>query len=136
MIKAVVIVANAISRNLLMTLLINGLYEVVGDANTSSAGIAAMIKLKPQIVCIDIGTPDEEGMARLDLIMQELPKSLIFMVSGNFDAATIEQCAKKGVHGFIVKPFKEATVLNTIRNAVLKIARQHKAGADPVEGSA
>lgn len=126
MIKVVVIDANAISRNLLTTLLMNGGYDVVGDSNAGSAGITAMIKLQPQIVCIDIGTPDEEGLGKLDMVFQGLPKSLVFMVSGNFDAGTIESCAKRGVQGFIVKPFKVVTVLNTLRNAILKIARKHK----------
>jgi len=33
------------------------------------------------------------------------------------------------VHGFIVKPFNEATVLNTIRKAVLTLVKKHQARA-------
>lgn len=134
MIKVAVIDGNAISRNLLTTLLVNGTYDVVGDANTSSAGIASMIKLQPQIVCIDIGTPDDEGFARLELIRRELPKALVFMVSGKFDAPTVERAVQLGAHGFIVKPFKEATVLSHIRGAIMKVARKHQAapaGGEP-----
>ncbi|HCY63954.1 MAG TPA: response regulator [Oxalobacteraceae bacterium] len=126
MIKAVVIDGNAISRNLLSTLLTNGGYAMIGDANTSSAGLAAMIKLTPQIVCIDIGAVDEEGWQRLEAIRSGLPKALVFMVSGQFESATIESAARRGVHGFIVKPFKEITVLGHIRNAIVKLARQHR----------
>lgn len=133
MLKVVVLDGNAISRNLLTTLLVNAQYDVVGDANISSAGIAAMIKLHPQIVCIDIGTHDEAGFERLTHLQKELPKALIFMVSGNFDAPTIERAAQLGVHGFIVKPFKEVTVLSLIRKAVLKVAKQHQDG-DPNRG--
>lgn len=136
MIKVVVIDANAISRNLLTTLLVNGGYDVVGDSNAGMAGIASMIKLQPQIVCMDIGSTDEEGLAKLDNIRDALPKAMVFMVSGNFDAASIELCAKRGVHGFIVKPFKEVTVLNTIRNAILKIARKQKTASPTGEGEA
>lgn len=126
MIKAVVIDGNAISRNLLSSLLANGGYDVIGDANTSSAALASMIKLKPQIVCIDIGAPDDAGWERLDVIRNGLPKALIFMVSAQFDPATITSAASRGVHGFIVKPFKEGTVLLHIRNAIIKLARQHR----------
>jgi DNA-binding NarL/FixJ family response regulator len=127
MIKAAVIDGNAISRNLLSTLLANGDFEVIGDANTSSASMAAIIKLRPQIVCIDIGLADEAGWQRLDTIHDGLPKALVFMVSGQFEPATIEMATRRGVHGFIVKPFKEATVLATIRKAIMKIAREHQA---------
>lgn len=129
MLKVVVIDANAISRNLLTSVLVDGGFDVVGDASTSSAGLAAMIKLKPQMVCIDIGQADAEGFERLDTVRAGLPKTLLFMVSGSFDPAAIQGAVERGVHGFIVKPFKSATVLNTIRKTVIKVAYQHRARA-------
>lgn len=126
MLKVVVMDGNAISRDLLSSVLLDGGYDVVGGANTTHASIAAMAKLQPQIVCIDIGTNDEEGFGKLDAIRQELPKSLLFMVSGKFAAETVQTAVQRGVQGFIVKPFKSATVLTTIRNTIIKLARQHK----------
>jgi len=131
MLKVVVIDANAISRNLLTSVLVNGGHHVVGDANTSSAGLANMIKLQPQLVCIDIGTPDDEGFAKLDTLRHGLPKSLIFLVSAKMEAAFVQRALDWGVHGFIVKPFNAVTVLAGIRNAIIKIARQHKQAAAP-----
>ena len=126
MLKVVVIDGNALSRNLLTSVLDSGGYNVAGDSNPTSAGMAGMIKLQPQIVCIDIGTADEEGLARLDTLRGALPKALLFLVSGKFDPVTVETAVKRGVHGFIVKPFKPETVLKTIRNTVLKLAQQHR----------
>jgi len=125
MIKAVVIDANAISRNLLTSVLQNGGFDVVGDTTLSPAGLASAIKLAPQIVCMDLGAPDSGGMDRLDTLRQGLPKALVFLVSGSFDAATVQAGLERGVHGFIVKPFNAGTVLATIRRAVIKLARQH-----------
>lgn len=129
MLKVVVIDSNAISRNLLGTILTNGGHDVVGDANTSSAGIARMIKLCPQIVCIDVGTADADGMAMIDTVRGALPKALVFMVSGRIDSSTVHAGLERGVHGFVVKPFNAQTVLTTIRNAVLKLARQQQSKA-------
>lgn len=126
MLKVVVIDGNTTSRNLLTSVLMNGGYDVVGDANLSSAGLASMIKLQPQIVCIDIGSTDEEGMARLDTLRSGLPKALLLLASGKFDPATVQAAMARGVHGFIVKPFKPDTVLTSIRNSVIKLARQHR----------
>jgi DNA-binding NarL/FixJ family response regulator len=106
--------------------LTNGGYDVVGGANTSPASIAAMAKLQPQVVCIDIGDADEEGFGKIDAIRKELPKALLFMVSGKFAAETVQTAVQRGVHGFIVKPFKSATVLATIRSTIIKVARAHK----------
>ena len=68
MLKVVVIDGNAISRNLLTSVLTNGGHDVIGDSNASSSGLASMIKLQPQLVCIDIGDIDDEGLAKLDTI--------------------------------------------------------------------
>lgn len=127
MLKVVIIDGNAISRNLLGTILTNGGHEVVGDSNTSSAGIAKVLKLRPQIVCIDIGHVEDGGLELLGTIREVLPKALIFMVSGKMSSAVVEGALQRGVHGFIVKPFNALTVLTTIRNAVIKLARQQQA---------
>lgn len=124
MIKVVVIDGNAISRNLLTTLLVNGGYELAGDGNASAASLASLARLMPQVVCIDLG---DGGMDLLDAVRAAMPKALIFLVSGRMDADTVQAAAQRQVSGFIVKPFKGDTVLNTIRNAIIKLARQHRA---------
>jgi two-component system, chemotaxis family, chemotaxis protein CheY len=126
MLRVVIIDGIAMSRNLLGTILTNGGHEVVGDSNTSTAGLARMIKLRPQIVCIDIGHEEDGGMALLDTVRGELPKALIFMVSGKMNPENVQGALQRGVQGFIVKPFNADTVLTTIRNAILKLARQQK----------
>lgn len=126
MLKVVVIDATAISRNLLTSVLVNGGFDVIGDANTSSAGLAAMIKLQPQIVCVDIGSGDEEGFSKLAVLREGLPKALFFLVSGKFDAATVQMASERGVHGFIVKPFNAITVIANIRKAIIKVAKMHQ----------
>jgi two-component system, chemotaxis family, chemotaxis protein CheY len=127
MLKVVVLDANAISRNLLTSVLVNGGYDVVGDSNISAAGVATMIKLQPQLVCIDIGATGDEALQKLDTLRNELPKALLFLVSGQFSADTIQDARERGVHGFIVKPFNALTVLNVIRKTVIAVAMQYRA---------
>lgn len=126
MLKVVILDGNAISRDLLNTVLTNGGHHVVGNGSTSPAGLTKMIKLRPQIVCIDIGEANSDGLKLLETIRTELPKALVFLVSGKIDSAAIQGALERGVQGFIVKPFNPQTVLTTIRNAVLKFARQQQ----------
>jgi two-component system chemotaxis response regulator CheY len=131
MLKVVIIDSSAVSRNLLATVLNNGGHEVVGDISMTPANVAKMVKLRPQIVCIDIGEANEDGFAQIEILRTELPKALIFLTSNRIDALTIQSAQERGVHGFIVKPFNSATVLTSIRNAIIKIARQQKQNAAP-----
>ncbi|OWW20934.1 hypothetical protein AYR66_17130 [Noviherbaspirillum denitrificans] len=87
--------------------------------------MAAMVKLHPQLVCIDLGGTDEAAFEKLATIRAGLPKAVVFLVSGQFDAATVQAAAERGVHGFIVKPFNAVNVLTSIRKTIIKLARQH-----------
>ena len=124
MLKVVVLDANAISRNLLTGVLVNGGYDVIGDANISSAGLAHAIKLQPQIICIDPSGQGETTFVILDELRNALPKTLVFLISTSLDSGTFHAALERGIHGFIIKPFNSVTVLKTIRNAILKLAKQ------------
>lgn len=131
MLRAYIIDNQAVARNLLTTVLNNGGHDVVGDGNHSASNIARMVKLQPQIVCIDIGEPDKDGLALLESVKEQLPKSLIFLVSAKMDAEIIQAAQSRGVVGFIVKPFNAVAVLMSIRNTILRIAKQAKSQAKP-----
>lgn len=130
MLKVVVMDGNAISRGLLISVLTNGGHLVVGDSNVSGAGIARMMKLKPQLICIDLEQVEDDPMTTLDRIRQELPKTIVFLVSNKFDADTIRLGHEHGARGFIVKPFNSAQVLTSVRNVVVKFVRELKKGSE------
>jgi DNA-binding NarL/FixJ family response regulator len=138
MLKAYILDNQAVARNLLGSVLMNGGHEVIGDGNHSSVNLAKMVKLQPQIICMDIGEADQTGLALLDNVRAQLPKALIFLVSAKMDAEMITAAQSRGVVGFIVKPFNTTAVLTSIRNTILRIASQarSKAQADPAPEAA
>ena len=123
MLKVVLIDANAIARGLLNTVLTAGGYQVVGQTHTTAQGYALLQKFQPQLICIALEQV-EDGNNIVEQIRQNYPKTLIFMVSGGIDAATLQQALARGIHGFIVKPFKADAVLKTIRNTVLAMIKK------------
>ncbi|MFZ6818835.1 ANTAR domain-containing response regulator [Undibacterium sp. Ji22W] len=135
MLRAYILDNQAVARNLLATVLANGGHEVVGDGNYSTTNLAKMVKLHPQIVCVDIGEADQSGLTLLETLHEQLPKALIFLVSAKLDAEVIQAAQSRGVVGFIVKPFNAVAVLTSIRNTILRIATQsrqkQKDGSNP-----
>jgi len=139
MLKAIIIDSSAVARGLLNTVLLDGGYDVAGQAHTCAAGIVLMVKHNPHIVCIALEQMegDLDGMRE---IRAKWPKALIFVVSSQLDAAIIQSSHALGVSGFIVKPFKADTVLNTIRNVVIAMVKRQRAAMaasapKPEEGS-
>lgn len=127
MLKAIIVDSNAITRGLLNTVLTEGGYQVAGQTHTSTLGYALALKHHPHIVCI-AREQVEDGENVVEQLRTHLPKTLIFMVSGTLDAPAVQGALARGVHGFIVKPFKADAVLRTIRNTVLAIVKKHRAG--------
>jgi two-component system chemotaxis response regulator CheY len=88
-----------------------------------------LFKHNPQIICIsrDVIEADLPAMATM---RREWPKAMIFMVSSEFDQATIQKAHAMGINGYIVKPFNADTVLKAIRNTVITtVKRQQKVQA-------
>jgi len=125
MIKVVLIDGSAVSRGLLNTVLTDGGYDVVTQTHTSTQGYALLQKHLPQLVCIALEQV-EDGNNVVEQIRANLPKTLIFLVSGGIDATTLQQALARGVNGFIVKPFKADAVLKTIRNTVVAMVKKQQ----------
>jgi len=125
MLKALIVDGSAISRGLLNTVLQDGGYDVVAQAHTGHAALVQAMKHRPQIVCI-AREQVEDGSRVVEELRVQLPKAMIFMVSSTLDAGAIQDALGRGVHGFIVKPFKADAVLKTIRNTVIAVVRKQQ----------
>jgi two-component system chemotaxis response regulator CheY len=123
MLKAVIIDANAVSRGLLNTVLTEGGYQVVAMTHATPLGLALVQKHAPQFVCIALDQV-EDGTDIVAQMHAHAPKTIIFLVSGALSPEIIQAKLARGVHGFIVKPFKADAVLKTIRNTVLAVVRK------------
>jgi len=130
MLKAVIVDGSAVSRGLLNTVLTDGSYEVVGMTHTGMLGYQLALKHHPHIFCI-AREQAEDAHGVIEQLRAELPKTLIFLVSGTLDAQAVQSAAARGVHGFIVKPFKADTVLKTIRNTVIAYVKRQRQAAAP-----
>jgi two-component system chemotaxis response regulator CheY len=126
MLKAVIIDPSAVARGLLNTVLLDGGYDVVGQTHTCASAMVLLIKHNPHIVCIAKEQFESDQNAVRE-IRTNWPKTLIFMVSSEMSAAIIQAAHAMGVSGFIVKPFKADTVLNTIRNVVIAMVKRQRA---------
>jgi two-component system chemotaxis response regulator CheY len=126
MLNAVIVDANAISRGLLNTVLTDGSYNVVGTTHTAPSGYLLVQKFQPHVFCIALEQV-EDGNHVVEQIRAHYPKTLVFMMSGELDAPTLQKAMARGVSGFIVKPFNADKVLRTIRATVIAMIKKQMA---------
>jgi two-component system chemotaxis response regulator CheY len=125
MLKVVIVDASAIARDLLGTVLTGCGHEVAGMSHSSSQGYALLRKFQANMIFIALDQMDD-GFGLVEKIRAELPKTLVFLVSGEIDGPTLQAAQARGVQGFIVKPFKADAVLKTIRNTVLAVIKSQR----------
>lgn len=114
--RVVIIDDYDMSRTLLGIILRGGQFEVVGEASDGKAGVEVCLRLKPDLVLLDVVMPVMNGLEALEAIHQQLPETLVLMVSGS-DDEVVTQAMEKGAVGHIVKPFNTASVLETLNQA-------------------
>lgn len=119
---------NEMTRAVLRAMLVRSGLQVIGEASNGNNGYDMIMKLKPKIVCLDIMMPGISGIDILKQLRAELDKMVVLMVSGERNVTTIKQCLALGASGFIIKPFNEATVLKSVRDAVLRAGMAMPAG--------
>ncbi|MEB0136637.1 response regulator [Actimicrobium sp. CCC2.4] len=118
--NALIIDDNEMTRTVLRAMLVRSGLQVIGEASNGNNGYELIMKLKPQVVCLDIVMPDISGIDVLKQLRAELDKMIVLMVSGERNVDTIKQCLSLGASGFIIKPFNESTVLKSLRDAALR----------------
>jgi DNA-binding NarL/FixJ family response regulator len=76
---------------------------VVGEAATAAAGISAARSLEPEIMLVDVGLPDGDGIS-LAGELSALPWGpRVVLTSVDPDAASPEEVRKSGAIGFVPK---------------------------------
>lgn len=110
-------------------------YQVVSAKNGREA-LEKAARCKPHLLISDIVMPEIDGYKLCDCIrsdqsLKDLPVIFLTMLS---DPADIMKSLECGADGFIIKPFKEAPLLERIRLLLASHdLRKHKEKQEPVE---
>lgn len=109
---------NELTRTVLRLALPMETVEVVAEAGTGRAGLDACLRLKPDVVFLDVLMPDMSGLEILPAILDALPNTEVLMVTASNDRVTIEKSILGGATSFIVKPFSAGAVTDALKRAL------------------
>jgi len=112
---------NDITREVLRVVLRSEGYNVVGEATDGGTGLDMALKLRPNIILLDVVMPKISGLEILPKIKEMLPEAMVLMVTASKDSETVSEAVKAGIHGFIVKPFNAQKIIDTVDGVVAKI---------------
>lgn len=77
--------------------------EVVGEATTADEAVEAALRLRPDVVVMDIELADGDGIEATTRIRRELPETRVLFVTMHADEATVLAALDAGGTGFVQK---------------------------------
>jgi DNA-binding NarL/FixJ family response regulator len=90
--------------------------EVVGEADECAGGIAAIERVRPDIVLLDIRMPGTDGLACLDQIKTGPDPVAVVMVTLYDDRRYVLEAIRRGAAGYLLKEASTDEVISTIKS--------------------
>lgn len=89
-------------------------YEIIAEAANGQDAVEKFIKFHPDLVTMDITMPILDGISALEKIQLLDSNACVVMISALGQEIKIIDAMNKGARHYIVKPFKEADVVEKI----------------------
>jgi DNA-binding NarL/FixJ family response regulator len=88
---------------------------VAGEADDGREAVALAGELKPDVVVMDVGMPNLNGIEAARQIKQERPETAVVMLSMHSDEGYILRALRAGATGYILKDSAEADLVGAVR---------------------
>lgn len=110
----------AFMRMMIKNIVTKAGYEVVGEAENGAQAVEMYKEHKPDLVTMDITMPEMDGIQAVKIIKEIDPNANIVMCSAMGQQAMVMEAIQAGAKDFIVKPFQQDRILQTIERIIGK----------------
>ncbi len=101
--------------------------EVIGEAENGEEAVFIVKESRPDIVLMDINMPIKDGIKATEEISIQIPDTAVIMVSVQGEQEYLKKAMSAGARDFIVKPFSEEDLVQTIMK-IYSIEQKRKEG--------
>jgi DNA-binding NarL/FixJ family response regulator len=91
--------------------------ELLGEATDGEEAIALALKLRPDVILMDLNMPNVTGIEATRRILEENPETAVLMLTMFEDDKSIFAAMRAGAHGYVLKGADGAETLRAIRAA-------------------
>src|SRR5438105_8850910 len=90
---------------------------IVGTANSAEEALSLARVHHPDVVLMDYGLPDGDGVSAAEAIRAARPETKVVIMTGYADDATLLRAIEAGCSGFVTKGQDLGTLLSALRSA-------------------
>lgn len=92
--------------------------EVVGEAEDGRTAIQLAQELRPDVIIMDIGMPNLNGIEATRQIIREMPETRVIALSAHADRRSVYEMLKAGASGYVPKHSTFQELISAIQNVV------------------
>lgn len=93
--------------------------QIVAVVRTGREALRIARRERPDVILVDVGLPDESGLAVGRAIMAAVPTAKVIVVTASEDRAIAAEASRTGFHGFVIKDTSLSKFVGSI-DAVLR----------------
>jgi two-component system chemotaxis response regulator CheY len=108
----------AFMRMMLKNILLQGGYEIVGEADNGRKAVDKYFELKPDLITLDITMPEMDGVTAAKEILSKDSKANVIMCSAMGQQAIVVEAISAGAKDFIAKPFQAERVIEAVKRII------------------
>ena len=89
-------------------------FEYAGDASDGELALPMIRQIQPDLLITDIKMPFMDGLALIELVRKELPRTKIVIISGYDDFSYAQQAIRMGVDQYLLKPVLKGKMVEVL----------------------
>lgn len=107
-------------------------FSYAGDAPDGELALPLIRQVQPDLLITDIKMPFMDGLALIELVRRELPKTRIVIISGHDDFAYAQKAIRLGVEQYLLKPILKDTLAEILMDLQQKMQAEQQQRAHMV----
>jgi DNA-binding NarL/FixJ family response regulator len=105
---------NVLLADAFRTFLQNREISVIGTAATAREAVEIARAERPDVILIDIGLPDGNGIDLGRRLLQEMPEAILIALTASNDRSSMDEAIRSGFRAYLTKDMPITTVLASI----------------------
>ena len=90
-------------------------YTIIGEATDGDEAIHMALKLRPDVIIMDLVMPKYNGLEATERILEVLPATDIIACSSMDDRNTLRSAMARGCKAFLRKPFNRQSLMSVFQ---------------------
>jgi DNA-binding NarL/FixJ family response regulator len=93
-------------------------FEVVSQAADGREVLEFCRRLRPEVVLMDLGMPDIDGLEATRALKRELPRTIVLVLTAYEDPQRLSEALEAGARGYLLKNAPPQQIIDAVRGAL------------------